>query len=85
MKFEAVDLSNVIDYIEIESKRDGVHWFWWIFWLLLFWPMLLLTVIIHYNSTKVYYVAVKYECGKTERMWVNQEAMNELKLIKQGF
>jgi len=80
MKFEKFDTSLVENYLILEEKRDGVHWGWVIFWALLCWPVLLLTALIHFNSAKVYYTALKFSDGRTERLWLNQEAINEFKM-----
>ena len=79
MKFEKFDTSLVENYLILEEKRDGVHWFWFLFWLVVCSPVLLLTALIHFNSAKVYYTALKFSDGRTERLWLNQEAINELK------
>jgi hypothetical protein len=36
--------------VELERDLNGVHWFWWVFWLLIFWPALIVTWIIHSNK-----------------------------------
>lgn len=35
------------DEISGKAERTGVHWFWWVFWLFMFFPALLIVAIIH--------------------------------------
>ena len=30
-----------------EIDAGGVHWFWWVFWLIIFFPALIVVAIIH--------------------------------------
>lgn len=30
-----------------KANRTGVHWFWWVFWLIMFFPALIIVAIIH--------------------------------------
>ncbi|CUH49799.1 hypothetical protein RUA4292_03997 [Ruegeria atlantica] len=29
------------------DAAPGVHWFWWVFWTVLFWPALLIVYFVH--------------------------------------
>jgi len=29
------------------NEANGVHWFWWLFWLVLFFPALIVVAIMH--------------------------------------
>lgn len=33
--------------LERERDKGGVHWFWWVFWLIAFFPALIVVAIIH--------------------------------------
>ncbi len=35
---------------EPEIDVRGVHWFWWIFWLVVFFPALIVVAIVHTNK-----------------------------------
>ena len=35
------------------KTEGGVHWGWWLFWLLIFWPALIITAVIHFNNRHV--------------------------------
>ncbi len=35
---------------EPEIDVRGVHWFWWVFWLLVFFPALIVVAIVHTNK-----------------------------------
>ena len=34
-------------------KGKGVHWFWWVFWLVLFLPALFLVALVHEEKLSV--------------------------------
>lgn len=72
---------KITDYKVLETKRDGVHWGWFVAWLLLFYPALLLVALIHFNSKNMHLVIVKYEDGSvSESEWMSQEEFNKLQL-----
>ena len=77
---EYVDVENVQSFVKLDEKLKGVHVGWWIFWLLIFWPALLVTAWLHFNSTRLYKVALKLSDGSTEKIWVNSETYEDLKL-----
>lgn len=52
------------EYQVIATEKQGVSLFWWIFWLLIFWPMLVVTTIIHFNSETIYHVQYKLKNGR---------------------
>ena len=41
-------------YTEQQALEDvqGVHWFWWLFWLVVFWPALLFVILTHTDRRK---------------------------------
>lgn len=48
------------------SKVGGVNPFWWIFWLLLFWPMLVIVALVHFsNRQTIYHVQYKSITGES--------------------
>ena len=37
------------DTVYIEKPKTGVHWGWWVFWLIFFWPALIVVALIHFG------------------------------------
>lgn len=69
----------------LDTKRDGVHWGWWIFWLVIFWPMLAVLALVHYNSRMIYHVAVKYVDGSVEESVVDKVELSRLEMEAGGW
>lgn len=65
------------EYQVISTSKKGVSLFWWVFWLLIFWPMLILTAIIHFNSETVYHVQYRKHNGKIAIEKMTQSEYNE--------
>ena len=40
-------MSKTVTRREISAEGEGVHWGWWVFWLLAFWPALIVVLIVH--------------------------------------
>lgn len=34
------------------TEQNGVHWFWWVFWLIVFWPAVFLVWMEHNNRKR---------------------------------
>ncbi|CAM0104816.1 hypothetical protein VPH5P1C_0047 [Vibrio phage 5P1c] len=66
---------KVIDY-----EREGVHWGWWVFWLVLCWPVLIVTVWFHYTSDKTYQITVKYMDDSVEFKQVDKKELQRLQI-----
>ena len=45
---------GVIGYNSSDAYNDakGVHWFWWVFWLIFFAPMLAVVGYVHHQRMK---------------------------------
>lgn len=63
-----IDIKNIVEFKVIGEVKKGVHWFWWLFWLIIFFPVLALVLLVHLNSSKVYTVMVKNYKGDVERL-----------------
>lgn len=85
MNTQTTNINTVEKYILLDSKRDGVHWGWFVFWILIFWPVLLLTALIHLNSAMVYKVCLKHSDGHTETIWVDSDTYEQIKIKVGGF
>lgn len=72
---------NVEKYTVLESKRDGVHWGWWVMWLLVFWPLLIAVALVHFSSGNVYRVGLIQDGAYNETKWISE---SELSLIKKA-
>lgn len=47
------------------SVAGGVNLFWWIFWLIIFWPMLVIVCLVHFsNKQTIYHIQYKSITGK---------------------
>lgn len=66
-----------MEHTVIGTSKTGVSIFWWVFWLLIFWPMLALTAIIHFNSETIYHVKYKKENGKIVVEKMTESKYNE--------
>lgn len=71
---------KAVDFKVLDTKRDGVHWVWWVFWLLILWPVLFFTAGIHFNSQMLYLTAIKYEDGSVEETWLTKRKLSELEM-----
>ncbi|AGH32041.1 hypothetical protein VPIG_00185 [Vibrio phage PWH3a-P1] len=85
MNTQTTNIDTIKQYILLDSKRDGVHWGWWVFWGLVFYPVLLLTALIHFNSPMVYKVCLKHSDDRTETIWVNSDTYEQIKIKVGGF
>lgn len=83
---EYVDVENVQSFVKLDEKREGVHVGWWVFWIVIgvLTALLLLTVAVtawfHFTSPKLYKVALKLSDGSTEKIWVDAETYEDIKL-----
>lgn len=48
----------------IQTSKKGVNIFWWLFWLIVFWPFLAFVVIVHFGSETIYHVQYRNAHGK---------------------
>ena len=41
-----------MSYYEYDAEEDakGVHWFWWLFWLIFAAPVLIIVALVHINK-----------------------------------
>ena len=62
---------KVSNFSLVTQEGEGVHWFWWIFWLLVFWPAVVLVAIAH--SKKCFIVNVEYASGGNEVVRLSKE------------
>jgi len=51
----------------MQVRTPGVHWAWWVFWLLVFWPALFLVWITHKNDVDSYNLELQRELDKTRK------------------
>lgn len=58
-----IDLS--LPYYEMGTYNKYPHWGWWIFWLILFWPIMIILLVVGL-SRKHYIIAVGKEMEKYE-------------------
>lgn len=73
--------NKVVDVTIIETKQTSIKWYWWIMWLLLFWPMLFVLYFYQtFSSDKVYQVGVIYSDNSREVLTVDQDQLNTLKV-----
>lgn len=75
--------TNLIKSVEIlETTKTPVKWYWWIMWLLLFWPMLFVLYFYQtFSSDKVYQVGITYSDSSKEILQgITEEQLNELKI-----
>lgn len=47
------------------GPREGVHWFWFLFWLVFFFPALVITFLIHFNRKNAATRRAILEAGKS--------------------
>ena len=40
-----------------QPPKVSVHWFWWLFWLVVFWPALIIVYVIHSKRANAALVA----------------------------
>ena len=55
---------NNNDFQIIQTSKKGVNIFWWVFWLIVFWPFLAFVVIVHFGSETIYHVQYRNNQGK---------------------
>ena len=48
----------------IQTSKKGVSIFWWVFWLIVFWPFLAFVAIVHLGSDTIYHVQYRNSQGK---------------------
>ncbi|QEG08734.1 hypothetical protein [Aeromonas phage 4L372XY] len=48
----------------IQTSKKGVSVFWWIFWLIVFWPFLAFVAVVHFGSETIYHVQYRNSQGK---------------------
>jgi len=58
----------------LETVSDVVHWGWWVFWILIFWPALIITSIISLTR-KAYLVKVN------DTVWTLDKANYEQMIV----
>ena len=71
---------KAVDFKVLDTKRDGVHWGWWVMWLLLCWPVLFFTAVIHFNSQRLSLTAIKYSDGSVTEKWLTKRKLSELEM-----
>ena len=76
---------KITKYEILNTRKEGVHWGYWIFWLLVFWPALIVVAWIHYTSPNEYEVVVRYENKTTKRCWVDEAELTRVKLEVGGW
>lgn len=74
--------NKVVNVTIIETKQTSVKWYWWIFWLIFFWPMLFVLYLYQtFASDKVYQVGVTYlDNSKEILQGITEEQLNEFKV-----
>ena len=77
-----VEFDKVVEYEIISTKKGGVHGFWWVFWLIMFIPVLILVALVHFSSETTYTVVVKVTTG--EVVTLRDVSEYELGQIKAG-
>lgn len=55
---------NSKDFQIIQTSKKGVSIFWWVFWLIVFWPFLAFVAIVHFGSETIYHVQYRNSQGK---------------------
>lgn len=55
---------NNKEYQIIQTSKKGVSIFWWVFWLIVFWPFLAFVAIVHLGSDTIYHVQYRNSQGK---------------------
>lgn len=59
------------------SQTGGVSLFWWIVWLFVFPPVLILTALIHFsNREMVYHIQYRKENGKSVIVKMTEKEYN---------
>ena len=76
---------KITKYEILNTRKEGVHWGWWVAWLVFFWPMLIAVAWFHYTSSKEYEIVVRYTDKTTKRCWVNEEELTRVKLEVGGW
>lgn len=61
----------------IGSAKDIPHWGWFVFWLLVFWPVIAVLIIMGITRTK-HTVKVNYKSGSPELVQLNKEELTKL-------
>lgn len=80
-----IDIDLVESYMLIESKRKGAGWFLWVFWLIVFWPFIIVVIICHLLSPTYYNVAIKLTDGSIVYRWLSTEDYQTLQLKVNGY
>lgn len=63
-----VDIKNIVQFEVIGEVKKGVHGFWWLFWLIMFFPVLVLVFLVHISGDTVYTVMVKTNKDEVVRL-----------------
>ena len=73
---------KVVNVTIIETKQTSVKWYWWIFWLVFFWPMLFVLYLYQtFSSDKVYQVGITYSDNSKEILQgITEEQLNAFKI-----
>lgn len=62
----------------LETKKDRVHWGWYLFWLVMFAPMIMVVFIYDYKLETTYRIGLLYEGGYKITMQVDEKKLREL-------
>lgn len=75
-------LENIVAYEILSTQRKGVHGGWWLFWLVCFYPALLIVLLIHLSSQNTYTVVVKLYSDDVQTLkGVSEKDMETIKAI----
>ena len=64
MKGMKISLDKVSKADIISRENDWPHWFWWLFWIVLFFPMCAL-LLLYGLAIKKYHIGIVFKNGST--------------------
>tara|TARA_Y100001956_G_C4128568_1_gene191964 strand:- start:7703 stop:7975 length:273 start_codon:yes stop_codon:yes gene_type:complete len=76
---------KITKYEILNTRKEGVHWGWWVFWLVFFWPMLIAVAWVHSNSKFEYEIVVRYTDNSTRQVWIDEAELTRVKLEVGGW
>jgi hypothetical protein len=71
--------SNIKHILSAEKVYKGVHWGWWVFWIIVFWPACIFVAISHFKI--VYNVVAEDVDGTYIRLKLTGDELEDLKVI----